>query len=226
VSGEAGEHFRTWLRAGMTGCEFAKLLPAKAGRVAIELHLDATLAPTDWLNSAFDEYAKSDRAVIAVFPLIVTELAFVEFLNALDADSRWALRRRSKLSPTGGVLVGLEWTTAAGDISDTMGFAPFASMPVPRRAPYVAIATWPGGRSNPFRGRTPTPPGRAGEVSFLDAAHGFDQKQYEDHWAKTVTRVATLMSVPPDDASLYRRSAFVLPAEYAMKLEFGETRPK
>jgi hypothetical protein len=132
-------------------------------------------------------------------PRIATEVAFVEFLNALGTDSRWKVRRRPKASPTGGVLVGLEWTTGLGDISETMGFAPFASMPVPRRAPYVAIATWPGGRSNPFRGRGSTPAGRSGEVSFLDASHGFDEDQYEALWADTAAGVALLMSVPPDD---------------------------
>jgi len=218
VSGGAGEHFRLWLRAGMTGCEFARLLPGKAGRVAIEVHVDADVAPTVWLNSAFDEHAKAERIVIAVFPRITTEVGFVEFLNALGADPRWAVRRRSRLSPTGSVLVGLEWTTTRGDISETMGFAPFPSMPVPRRAPYVAIATWPGGKSNPFRGRGSTPAGKPGAVSFLDAAHRFEKQHYEALWNATTVKVASLMSEPPDEPKLYRRAAFVLLAEHAARL--------
>jgi hypothetical protein len=98
----------------MTGCEFAKRLSGKAGRVAIELHVDAATPPTDWLNSAFDAHARSERIVIAVFPSVTTEETFVEFLNALGADGRWALRRRTKTSPSGGVLLGVEWTTTAG----------------------------------------------------------------------------------------------------------------
>lgn len=222
MRGGAGEHFRLWLHAGMTGCEFAKLLAGKMGRVAVELHVDAQLPPTEWLNNAFDEHAKADRAVIAVFPMIATEGALVEFLNALGTDSRWRVRRRSKTSPRGGILVGLEWTTRSRDISETMGFAPFATMPVPRRAPYVAIATWPGGRSNPFRGQGSTPPGRPGVVSFLDASHGFDHQQYEASWDETTSSVASLMSVPPDDPRLYRRAAFVIAAEYATKLASAE----
>jgi hypothetical protein len=222
VSGGApGQHFRLWLRAGLTGCKFAKLLAGRSGRVAVELHVDSELSPTAWLNDAFDEHAKADRAVIAVFPAIATEIAFVELLNELGTDSRWRVRRRSKTSPTGAVLVGLEWTTASGDTSDMMGFAPFATMPVPRRAPYVAIATWPGGRSNPFRGKGSTPGGRPGEVSFLDAAHGADEAQYEAMWAGTTSQVAALMSVPPDDPRLYRRAAFVISADHAAKLVFS-----
>lgn len=37
-------------------------------------------------------------------------------------------------------------------------------------------------------------------------------------WAETTAGVASLMSVPPDDPKLYRRAAFVIPAEHAVKL--------
>lgn len=30
------DHFRLWLRAGMTGCEFARLLAGKLGRIALD----------------------------------------------------------------------------------------------------------------------------------------------------------------------------------------------
>lgn len=121
---EAGEHFRLWLRAGLTGCEFARLLSGKANRVAIELHVDAELPRTDWMNNTFDANAEAERIVIAVFPRIANEHALVEFLNALGRDDRWHVKRRTKTSPTGGILVGLEWRTQSGDISETMGFAP------------------------------------------------------------------------------------------------------
>jgi hypothetical protein len=142
-------------------------------------------------------------------------------LNALGSDGRWALRKRKRTSPTGGVLVGLEWTTSRHDVSETMGFAPFASMPVPRRAPYVAIATWPAGRANPFRGTGSTPPAKDGHVSFIDAAHGFDEADYEEMWAETTVKVASLMPLPAESQGLYRRAAFVLSAN-ATKLAFTQ----
>jgi hypothetical protein len=214
----AGDHFRLWLRAGMTGCEFAKLLAGKGGGVAMELHVDVSPPQTARLNEAFDEHGQADRVAVAVFPSVTSEAAIVELLNALHDDARWTLRRHPKPSPSGGALVGLEWTTRSGDISDVMGFAPFPTMPVPRRSPYVAIATWPGGRSNPFRGTGSTPPGRAGIVSFLDAAHDLDPESYEDRWKATSERVTDLMSAPPDDARLYRRTTFVLTGEQAAGL--------
>jgi hypothetical protein len=218
VSDNAGDHFRLWLRAGLSGCEFAMRLASKAQRVAIELHVDAELPPTDWLNSTFDVHAEEGRVVIAVFPRITNEASLVGFLNALSKDSRWQARRRKKTSPSGGVLVGLEWTTRTNDVSETMGFAPFASMPVPRRAPFVAIATWPGTPSNPLRGQGDTPAGKPGSVSFLDASHGFAEADYEKYYKNTGDQIARMMTVPPDDASLYRRTAFVIPPEAAAGL--------
>lgn len=220
MGGSEGDHFRLWLRAGMTGCEFAKRLPGKAGRVAIEVHLDADMPPTDWMNNAFDEHAKAARAVIAVFPGIDSEASCIDFLNALATDERWTLRKRKKSSPTGGTLVGLEWTTSNGDVSETMGFAPFATMPVPRRAPYVAIATWPAGRSNPFRGTEPTPAAVEGRVSFIDSAHDFLEEDYRRLWSETEANVQAIMPLPPDCPGLYRRTAFVLAADAAAKLRF------
>lgn len=212
------EHFRRWLYSGMTGCQFAKLLAGKHGGVAVELHVDVAPPSLDMLNRTFDEHGRADRVAVAVFPSITSGAALVSLLNTLGADPRWKLRRSTRTSPSGGVLVGVEWTTQFGAVSDVMGFAPFPTMPVPRRAPYVAIATWPGGRSNPFRGVGSTPPGRDGVVSFLDARHGYDQDTYEQHWTKTTERVGALMSIPPDDARLYRRTTFVLAADQAAGL--------
>src|SRR5262249_44704064 len=119
------DHFRLWLRAGMTGCEFARLLAGKLGRIAMELHVTAAPPLIARLNEAFDEHSRAGRVAVAVFPTIATGTGLVELLNALHTDPRWNIRRSSKTSPSGGVLIGLEWTTPAGDISDVMGFAPF-----------------------------------------------------------------------------------------------------
>src|SRR5262245_22065779 len=74
----AEEHLRLWLRAGMTGCEFAKHLAGKAGRVAVALYNKAEHPPTGWLSNVFDEHAKAERAVIVVLPRIASELALVD----------------------------------------------------------------------------------------------------------------------------------------------------
>jgi hypothetical protein len=203
----------------MTGCGFAQYLASKASRLPIALHVEGEPPRAEWLNYAFDASADADQGVVALFPCIFGEDALVEFLNALSRE-RWRVRRLSKLSPGGGVRLGLEWKTKRGDISEPMGLAPFHWMPVTRRSPYVAIATWPGGRSNPFRGHASTPPGRPGVVSLLDVSHGLDLENYERRWAKTTDQVANLMSVPPDNAALYRSTGFVISPAAAEHLVF------
>lgn len=132
--------------------------------------------------------------------------------------ARWRVVRQSKTSPSGAILVGLEWRTPLNDISLAMGFAPFSTMPVSRRAPYVVIATWPGDRLNPQRGEGKTPPARAGEVSFLDAMHGLESADYRVKYEETENRVRALIRSTADDATLYRRTAFVASAAHAERL--------
>lgn len=118
------KHFRLWLQTGMAGCFFAKKLAAKANSLSIEVHVETGFPKTDWIDSTFDDNGDADRAVIAVFPRILSEQALVDLLNSIVRE-RWRIRRRKKPSPSGGLLVGVDWMTRNGDVSETMGFAPF-----------------------------------------------------------------------------------------------------
>jgi hypothetical protein len=214
---EAVEHFKWWLQMQATGCVFAAAL-AKAGRVAYEPHVD--IPQVDDLNTNFDVYGQRGLCAILLLPFVMSERELVNVLSGLQAgSSRWRIRDLG-LSAAGNTLVGLEWTTAHGDVSDAMGFAPLPAMPVPRRSPYFAIALWPGGQRNTERGIRPTPRARPGEVSFLDAEHAFRHDVYEKMWTETERAVADLMSAPPDDARRYRKVAFVLSSSAAAALTF------
>ena len=214
---EATEHFKWWLQMQATGCIFAALL-AKAGRIAYEPHSDTP--QVDDLNTNFDLYGQRGLTAIVLLPFVVTEPGIVGVLSGLrDGSQRWKVRDRGR-SADGNILVGLEWITANGNISDAMGFAPLPSMPVPRRAPYFAIAVWPGGQRNPERGIKPTPRARPGEVSFLDAEHTLKHDVYENMWTETEKAVAALMIAPPDNPRLYRKVAFVLTAAAASAFTF------
>ncbi len=95
------------------------------------------------LNRLFDECAKRDAAAVALFPDVKTEDELVAQLARLNKNSRWAVdyvwdsKRRV-------VRATVKWKTSDVKWSVAMGFAPLLTMPLPRRAPYVAIALWPG----------------------------------------------------------------------------------
>ena len=88
-----------------------------------------------------------------------------------------------------------------------MGFGPFATMPVTRRAPYACLATWPGEHENRHRTRY-----EEGVVDFLDSAPAasLDKAEYRKLWDASTVRTRELLTEPADDASYYRRVAFRL----------------
>lgn len=47
-------HFRLWLRAGMSGCEFAKMYVAKADTSAIAVYSSPEPPNPAWINRALD----------------------------------------------------------------------------------------------------------------------------------------------------------------------------
>lgn len=204
------EHFRRWIRAGLTGCEFAKVLASQKERLAFQCFIDVELPSPEFLTTFLDASAELDQVVFFLFPHIRDAQGVRKMLNAVRADQRWNIEE----TPVSETLarVNVAWTTKSGDRTHPMGFAPFPTMPVTRRAPYVALGFWPGGQLNPFSGQPPTPRARRGEVSFLDIPHGLAESPYQKRWEDTVEAVGGLMRAPPDHASQYRETAFVLPA--------------
>lgn len=184
-----------------------------------EIH-DA-MPPADELDRNLEIYAAQGRTVMIVLPFITTERGVMAALAELQSGSnRWAVRLRA--GPTGVARIGVEWRTASGELADAMGFGPILTMPVPRRAPYVALGLWPGGQSrNPLRSAAPTPKPKPGRVSFLDIPHALDATAYEEMWANTTKAVGDMMRWPPDKASAYRDVAFVLSDEAVAGFAFS-----
>ncbi len=109
---------------------------------------------------------------------------------------------------TDDVFVGVDWRVREGLVSSVMGFAPFASMPVTRRAPYVCIAAWPGEHDNPHWTKFDK-----GIVHFLDTDLGgleLTKARYLALTKASVDATKELLTDPPDDARYYRRAAFRL----------------
>lgn len=104
--------------------------------------------------------------------------------------------------------VGIEFSTRSKARSSVMGFAPSGFMPVTRRAPFVAMALWAGGRDNPFFRFSP-----AGTVNMADVPTGLERESYERTWQRSVAATRRRLEDPQFDAVWLRKVAFCLPCE-------------
>ena len=201
----ADEHLRRWLAAGMTGCQFAKLIAQNKDRIVTATF--AGLAQEEDVSRVFEAGAQARLPAIALFTEIRTEHALVEQLRILARGPRWRITEEHPEGLlTDDVMVGMEWQIREGLASAPMGLAPFATMPVTRRAPYVCIAAWPGGHENPYWTRYDK-----GIVHFLDtdlSALKLTKAKYKSLTNVSKAATADLLSELGDDARHYRRAAF------------------
>lgn len=191
----------------MTGCQFA-------ARIARERHQIMSVAFPELADQAdvsniFEAGRDAKLPAIAIFTGIRTEAALVEQLARMSDGERWHI---TEVSPDGidtdDVFVGVDWRVRDGLASSVMGFAPFASMPVTRRAPYVCIAAWPGNHDNPHWTKF-----EEAIVHFLDTdLSGLEltKAKYQALTKASIDATSELLKDPPDDARYYRRSAFRL----------------
>ena len=211
----ADDHLRQWLAKGMTGCQLAKLIAQKNDRIVTATF--AGLAPEEDISRLFDAGARGHLPVIAIFTDIRTEDALVEQLGVLARGPRWRFTREHPEGlVTNDVMVGIEWQIREGLASSPMGFAPFGTMPVTRRAPYACVAAWPGEHENPSWTRYDER-----IVHFLDtdlAALKLTKAKYRSLTKASTDATNTLLSELHDDARYYRRTAFRLSAATAAAL--------
>ena len=203
----ADDHLRQWLAKGMTGCQFASLIAQQRDRIFTAAF--AGLAPEVNVTRLFELGAEAHVPAIAIFLGIRTERELAEQLRILSAGERWKItEERPEGLATDDVLIGMEWTIRPGLASSPMGLAPFATMPVTRRAPYVCIAAWPGGHENPHWTRYDER-----VVHFLDTDLSklrLTRPKYQSLTAASKDATRELLSEVGDDARHYRRAAFRL----------------
>lgn len=152
ASADAIATMREFLRSGPVACSFARTI-ARARR-GIQWGAFPGSAPaealTRSLDAVFDVAAEAKLASVAVFPDLRSAEDITALVESLAATSRWVVRLPTwRRHQRDDALVGLYWRTPKSRLSSVMGFAPLGSMPVFRRAPYVALGLWTGERENP-----------------------------------------------------------------------------
>jgi hypothetical protein len=208
------DHFRDWLRSGMTGCRFASTLAAKRP-VLVDFY--SPIGPLDHGQMAAFVDGTADRQVTAVllFPELRTARDIADLLVALRRRERWQVTRARW--PRGyrkrdSIAFSLEWRTRANGVCDAMGLAPLGTMPITRRAPYVAIVVWGALHLNEHVRKGP-------HVGVASAATRLEKEPHEKLMKASIRNVRALLDVPPaEDMDWLRRVGFVLPRAASAKL--------
>ena len=158
------------------------------------------------VEASWDAAADRGDFVALLFPRLRYAHEIASVLAVLARAERWRLARaewgRVERAEDGPLSV--HWLTKEGHRSPAMGTAPLGSMPVTRRAPYVALVVWPGSHANPRR------QSKEG-VGFVDGEHRLGDAAYDKAWSATRTEVRRQLGDPPDDAEALRDVAFILP---------------
>ncbi len=177
---------RRWLRGAVPGCLFAPRL-AKAGS---DLILYRTLpGPVDDQTASFVdalmlEATQAEKAVVITFPLLRSSHDVGLLIRSLAGTDRWhAVEDLQYEGPRMGLRVAMTWRTPADLRSRVMGLAPLGTMPMMRRAPYVALCGWMAGHKNPWRQPTPEKPRKV--VMFSDMPHGMEQEEHDRLYAES-----------------------------------------
>ncbi len=207
------EHLRSWLRHTFTGCAFAAHLAAgdkSEPRIGYFVALGPIVQATlDAIEATIDSSAAVGKVAVAIFPDLHTPDATAKMLALLSRRDRWTITRRTP--PRGvrprGTAIGLNFETGAGARSSVMGLAPFGTLPVMRRSPYVCLVAWGGGADNPHRPGTPSPD----SVGLIDIPPQMTKSVHGKTMQRTNERVQELAELPPENLEFLREVAFILP---------------
>lgn len=195
---DPAEHFSKWL-ARFSGCHFAARYATREDeerlRISVVHHLPDD--QIDSLNRLLEGCAEIKQAGIFLFPGVGDQEQLVAIVQKLASSDRWELE--TSLDEARGMLVRLLWRTADGHMSDTLGMAPLLTMPLTRRAPYCAIALWPGS------------PRKEGEdrVGFIDMPSGLPADKHRQMLQSSTDTVRNLLGEEPKEAP-WRNVTFCL----------------
>jgi hypothetical protein len=204
---------RRYLRSGTTGCSFASTAAGAPNAIQWGVWMGASPPVSLHLELAafFKSAAENQRAGVAVFPEFRTAEDVVSLLVGLAGKSNWSLSpAKWGKHARDAELVSLWWRTPTGPRTSVMGFAPLGSMPVTRRAPFVAIAAWTGPKLNPQKSKKMKMPDSPDEVGFVDMPP-IPPEGFDNMWDATRTKVRELKALLQEGAAL-PTVAFCLPS--------------
>lgn len=186
------EMFSAWLNAtNLHGCAFATWA-ATNNRLRYASFFDSPDEAVIRELSLHIRVAQSqDQLALAVFPNIETERQLLALLELMGRDPHWTMIR---LPIPDRFAIDLRWKASESLDASAIGFAPLGTMPVTRRAPYVAIGVWAGGHRNPRRKKPDA------FMGVGDMSHALQDERYNKMQRLTRERVSRARNVLQDPA--------------------------
>jgi hypothetical protein len=214
----AAHTITTWLKSLCHGCAFANQYAETA--FMVELSGPSAFEFEEY-ERAFDQGVASRVPVVVVLSDIASQAELVRVLNALRQGDRWSVQKAPRCEWPSQCPVMVTWRTTQGPDSILMGLGPFLSMPPTRRAPYVALAMWPGGFDNKHRPN----PGPSGRVRTRVALSDTDVSKmadtaYNKNWSRSETITAGHLG-KIDPLSMLKMT-FCLDAEHLVALSLDQ----
>ena len=224
---ESGDHvaknlMTAWLRANITGClfatRFAKEPTGYIRPIVLTGAIDATHLP-EQIQPVLEDAAAHSEAVLAIFPDLRTPEDVARLVDSLSRHDSWSCGEIEwREHPRDDILISLEWGTPTGQTTSVMGLGPLGTMPVTRRAPYVALALWPGGQKNPFRQESRK------RVSLADMPHSLDRETHDKYWRQTEENKRRYLE-GQNEGSARPRVTFCLPRTVRSQIRALSTSP-
>ena len=220
------EIFLNWVSAGQTSCLFAARLarkPRQARWLPI-VQLDGLTTPdlAEFLNTQLDAAARTHEAVALIFPDVSSAEDVVALCNRLceDPSGRWYRAPADDATGDDMALIALRWVLPAGQsVNHVLGFAPLATTPSTRRAPFTALVL-----RVVDEKRTPSrqEDGRV-QVHLADLDSGIRPQELHDRVWEATKRKKALHVEPHLAAAARARVTFSVPAELRARLADART---
>jgi hypothetical protein len=177
-----------WFASNQTGCHFAAAAVTANANPLVDIDDDPTeqvTAPV--IHGHLVVSAENGKLAIVILPRIETEEGLLALITGMRDDGHWTCRATEDST---GIVAEMTWKQPAGEQSSVIGFAPFATMPVTRRSPFVMLAAWPGGRENPFKKKPHE------FIGVGDMAHAHSEQAYKKLFKSTGDELKAIKPLP------------------------------
>ena len=174
-----------WFRAGMTGCEFARVFARQPApgevRSVVVRHALETPPVADILEPILLRAAAEHAAVLSIFPDLRHDEEVADLVTSFSSHQSWTVwePKWGTDAQRDDVLIALDWMTPSKHVSNALGLGPLGAMPVTRRAPFVGIVLWPGAHENPHRNVNYR------RVGVADMKHSLSRAKHKTYWDRS-----------------------------------------